>query len=78
MNLLIILIEIEVELMKDFDGKIVKLLLNANSGTVSTKGQFIKNEENFFVIRNERTHEIEYYNLNMIKTVSIVGVIEND
>lgn len=62
--------------MKDFKGKIIKVILESNSGVICMTGPFVKCEDNFLAILNTFTKRIEYYSITHIKSITIIGDIE--
>ena len=46
-------------IMKAFNGKRIKLYLNANYGALTVTGKFIDSEDDFIVVENELTRKIQ-------------------
>lgn len=63
--------------MKDFEGKVIKLLLNNTSGALVSTGYYIKSDNKFITIKNELSNKIEYYNIDYIKEITILGDATN-
>ena len=61
--------------MKDFEGKILKIVYDNVQGWITGTGYFIKKEDIFIVIKEATTNRIRYINQNYIKSVEIVGDI---
>ena len=59
--------------MKDFEGKKIKVYLNANDGGVFVTGADVKCENNFLAIYNPQVKKIQYFSLFCIKDVEIMG-----
>ena len=59
--------------MTDFNGKIIKVQLNATSGWVCITGAFIKMDANFIVIRDSITKKIHYLSMFYVRNVEIVS-----
>lgn len=64
--------------MKDFEGKVIKVYLNSNSGLICETGVFIKFEDDFLLIRNTMTGHIHYLCKYFIKCVEIMRDIAGD
>ena len=58
--------------MKDFQGKVIKVYLNANSGWLMVSGPFIRKEDEFLIVKNNANGQIEYLNMAFVKYVEIV------
>ena len=69
---------LEVIVMKDFDGKVIKVYLNSNSGLLCETGDYIRSEDDFLIIRNTMTGQIHYLCKYFIKYVEIVRDIAGD
>lgn len=59
--------------MNDFNGKVLKLQLNATSGWVSITGAFIKMDGNFIVICDSITKKIHYFSMYYVRSVEIIA-----
>lgn len=59
--------------MKDFEGKIIRVIFNSTYGTITETGKYIKNGDSFLVMEAEHTKKIEYISMYAVKTVEIVG-----
>lgn len=62
--------------MKAFEGKIIKLYLNATTGYVTLTGKFIDMEDDFVCVENTITKKIQYFCKYYIKYIEIVKDIE--
>ena len=61
--------------MKDFEGKSLKIIFNQSEGWVCLKADYIRYEEGFFVVRESISKRIKYINKDFIRTIEIVGDI---
>ena len=61
--------------MKAFKNKRIKIIFNSNTGWICETGPFIQVDHNFIVMINELTKKIKYVNMQCIKTIEIVGDI---
>ena len=64
--------------MNDFQGKISKVYLNAESGWLVMTGPFIRAENDFIIIKNKMDGKIEYLSKGYIKYIEILKDIEAD
>lgn len=64
--------------MKDFEGKIIKVYLNANSGWLVQTGPFIRIEDDFVIMKNKLNGKIQYLSKNYIKYIEIVHDIADE
>lgn len=64
--------------MKDFEGKILKVYLDNIQGWLALTGYFIRYEDNFFIIKESMSKKIKYLNKDFIKSIEIVGDIEDE
>lgn len=58
--------------MSDFEGKIVKVILNSSCGVICATGPFVKITDNFLVLINTITDKLEYYSMYYIKSITIM------
>lgn len=61
--------------MNDFNGKIIKVYLNTNTGYICETGSFIELKDDFVVIKNECNNKIQYISKYSIKYINIVRPI---
>lgn len=62
--------------MKDFEGKIIKMIFNNMQGWITCNGYYIKNEGPFIVFKDYNTNRIRYVNERYIESIEIVGDID--
>lgn len=62
--------------MLDFKGKVIKVFLNATSGYVVQTGPFLGMEDDFIMLRNPITKEINYISKYYVKYIEIVRDID--
>ena len=58
--------------MLNFEGKVIKIYLNATSGFVVQTGPFIGFEDDFLLLKNPITNEVNYISKYYIKTIEVV------
>lgn len=61
--------------MKDFEGKIIKVYFDQAERWVSVTGNYIHTTDKFLVIRDELSKRIKYINVDYIRSIEIVGDI---
>ena len=62
--------------MLNFSGKVIKVFLNASSGYVVQTGPFVGFEDDFLMIKNPITKEIDYISKYYIKYIEVIRDIE--
>ena len=64
--------------MKDFEGKILKVYFNNSEGLVCLKCRYIRAEGDFFVLQDASSMRIRYVNKNYIRSIEILGDINEE
>ena len=62
--------------MLNFKGKVVKIFLNASSGYVVQTGPFLGMEDDFIMLQNPITNEVNYISKYYVRYIEVIRDID--